>query len=75
MSETNDAASESLVTLVEQIMAARETVSPELRAKQRQLLQILANAGVPLAAASVRAGSSDESTGQAGQDETTGAKT
>lgn len=74
-SETNDAPTESPVSLLEQIMEAKETVSPELRAKQLRLLQILANAKVPSAAASVRAGSNDGSNGQAGQDETAGTKT
>lgn len=74
LSETNDAADESLVSLVEQIMAARETVSPELRAKRRRLLQILVEAKVPTNPGSVNAGSNDESTGQAGQDDTAGTK-
>jgi hypothetical protein len=75
MSETNDAPAESLVSLVEQIMAARETVSPELRAKQRRLLRILVEANVPAAPATVDATSNDGATGQSGQDTTAGAKT
>ena len=75
MSETNDAVSESLVSLTEQIILARETVSPELRAKQRRLLRILVKADLPAASAAVDAGSNDESTGRSGQDETAGAKT
>ena len=75
MSETNDASTESLVSLVEQIMAARETVSPELRAKQRRLLRILVEATVPAAPATVHATSSDGAGGQSAQNKTAGAKT
>ena len=74
MSET-EAVGESLVSLVEQPMATRETVSPELRAKQRRLLRILGEANLPAAPASADARSNEESTGQAGQDEPAGAKT
>jgi len=45
---------ESTVSLVEQIMAARETVSPELRAKRRRLLEILSGARGPEPSKSVR---------------------
>jgi hypothetical protein len=74
MSETNDAPTDSLMSLVEHIMAARETVSPELRAKQRRLFRIL-EAKVSAAPAPADATSNDGATGQSGQDKTAGAKT
>lgn len=63
----SDAPTESLPSFVEQIMAAREAVSPELRAKQRRLLRILAEAKAPVDPASVDATSNDGATGQLGQ--------